>query len=169
MGKNGKSEKKNKITAFVFLLQPKTENVYSTRSRCRTISYASFWTNSRLFGHTKFQKKGQWFAGINAGTSAIMDAVRGKFKPLSESEPQPIDISLKHILIFCTYSVLHYLYFVKNNGNGGLKAMMMECNSYQDGKVYPSGFFPGSFGGGFGGGSSGGGFGSFRWWQKFGG
>ena len=36
-------------------------------------------------------------------------------------------------------------------------------------RVYPGGFFPGSFGGGFGGGSSGGGFGGFGGGGSFGG
>ncbi len=115
-------------------------------------------------------KKGQWFAGINAGTSAIMDAVRGKFKPLSESEPQPIDISLKHILIFAL--ILFFIIYIlsKNNNGGGFGNDDGDVILTRRGRrVYPGGFFPGSFGGGFGGGSSGGGFGGFGGGGSFGG
>ena len=47
-----------------------------------------------------------------------MDAVRGKFKPLSESEPQPIDISLKHVLIFAL--ILFFIIYILS------KAIMVE-------------------------------------------
>ncbi len=112
----------------------------------------------------------QWFAGINAGTSAIMDAVRGKFKPLSESEPQPIDISLKHVLIFAL--ILFFIIYIlsKNNNGGGFGNDDGDVILTRRGRrVYPGGFFPGSFGGGFGGGSSGGGFGGFGGGGSFGG
>ena len=88
--------------------------------------------------------------------SAIMDAVRGKFKPLSESELNQIDISLKHVL-FCTYSVLHYYILSKSNNGGGFGNDDGDVIYQKRGRrVYPGGFFPGRFGGGFGGGSSGG-------------
>jgi len=115
-------------------------------------------------------KKGQWFAGINAGTSAIMDAVRGKFKPLSESEPQPIDISLKHVLIFAL--ILFFIIYIlsKSNNGGGFGNDDGDVILTRRGRrVYPGGFFPGSFGGGFGGGSSSGGFGGFGGGGSFGG
>ena len=81
-----------------------------------------------------------------------MDAVRGKFKPLSESEPQPIDISLKHVLIFAL--ILFFIIYIlsKSNNGGGFGNDDGDVILTRRGRrVYPGGFVPGSFGGGFGG------------------
>ena len=124
---------------------------------------------------TPYFKQGQWFEGINHGTSAIMDAVKGKFKPI-ENSSESVDISLKHILIILFILFLLFYFLSKNNHNNG--------GNYDDdddvilsrrgSRRYRGGFFPfptgGSFGGGFGGGSSsGGGFGGFGGGGSFGG
>ncbi len=118
-------------------------------------------------------KKGEWYEGINRGTSALMEAVQGKFKPIDQQESGN-GSALKILLIaFVIIIILAILFGNKGGGNGG---------NYDDDDVtitrrgrrnYPGGFFPfpGSFGGGgFGGGSSGGGgFGGFGGGGSFGG
>ncbi len=116
-------------------------------------------------------KNGEWYEGINYGTTAIMEAVQGKFKPIKK-EPQSEDGITKYIIIFII--VIFILMMLSNGNNGG--------GRYDDDDViisrrgrrrYSGGFFPfpGGFGGGgsFGGGSSGGGFGGFGGGGSFGG
>ena len=121
---------------------------------------------------TPYFKKGEFYNGIDHGTSAIMDAVKGKFKPLAKSTPQDVDFSFGHaLIIFIIIMVLIYIISRNNNSGGG--------GRYDDDddviitrrgrKVYPGGFFPFPTGGGFGGGSSGGGFGGFGGGGSFGG
>ncbi|MCS3868208.1 uncharacterized protein J3D55_001124 [Chryseobacterium ginsenosidimutans] len=115
-------------------------------------------------------KQGEWYEGINRGTSALMEAVQGKFKPLNNKESGGDTSIFKILLIaFVIIIILAILFGNKNNGKGG--------GNYDDDDVilsrrgrrnYPGGFFPfpgsfggGGFGGGSSGGSSGGGFGGF--------
>lgn len=119
-------------------------------------------------------KKGLWYEGINRGTSAIMEAIQGKFKPPAENNTGNSKGSLaKTILIaFIIFIIIIILFGNRGGGNG---------NDDDDDVIltrrgrrnYPGGFFPfpGSFGGGFGGGSSrgGGGFGGFGGGGSFGG
>lgn len=120
-------------------------------------------------------KKGQWYDGINGGTSAIMEAVQGKFKPVATTTPSGDGSALKVLVIaFIIFIIIAILFGNKGGGRGG--------GNYDDDddviisrrgrRNYPGGFFPfpGSFGGGgFGGGSSGGGFGGFGGGGSFGG
>lgn len=113
---------------------------------------------------TPYFKQGQWFNGINYGTSAIMDATKGKFKPIADSEPEPIEIDLKHILIIALILFLLFYFLSKNNNNnrGGRYDDDDDVIITRRGRrVYPGGFFPFPTGGSFGGKSSGGGFGGF--------
>ncbi|SIQ41618.1 uncharacterized protein SAMN05880574_11270 [Chryseobacterium sp. RU37D] len=121
-------------------------------------------------------KQGEWYEGINRGTSAIMEAVQGKFKPLNDPSSDG-DVSLFKVIIivFVVFIIIAILFGNRGGGKGG--------GNYDDDDVilsrrgrknYPGGFFPfpGSFGGGgFGGGSSGGGggFGGFGGGGSFGG
>jgi len=115
-------------------------------------------------------KKGKWYAGINGGTSAIMEAVQGKFKPLSKQEKSG-NISISRLLIigFFIFIILVVLFGKGGGGNDDDDVIL----SRRGRRNYPGGFFPfpGSFGsGGFGGGSSGGGgFGGFGGGGSFGG
>ncbi|WP_326982197.1 TPM domain-containing protein [Chryseobacterium sp. MYb264] len=117
-------------------------------------------------------KQNRWYEGINRGTSALMEAVQGKFKPVAEPDSNDGSI-LKTILIaFIIFVIIIIIFRNRGGGNGG---------GYDDDVIisrrgrrnYPGGFFPfpGSFGGGgFGGGSSGGGgFGGFGGGGSFGG
>lgn len=122
---------------------------------------------------TPYFKQGEWYNGIDHGTSAIMDAVKGKFKPIADSTPESVDISLKHILIiiFILFLLFYFLSKNNNNGSGGRYDDDDDVILTRKGrKVYPGGFFPFPSGGSFGGGSSsGGGFGGFGGGGSFGG
>ncbi|KPE49688.1 TPM domain-containing protein [Chryseobacterium indologenes] len=122
-------------------------------------------------------RQGNWYEGINRGTSAIMEAVEGKFKPTETSSPSGNGSAFKVLIIaFVIFIIIAILFGNKGGGRGG-------GGNYDDDDViitrrgrrnYPGGFFPfpGGFGGGgFGGGSSGGGggFGGFGGGGSFGG
>jgi len=115
-------------------------------------------------------KQGRWYEGINGGTSAIMEAVQGKFKPLANQKKSgDINISKLILIGFVIFIILMILF--KNRGGGDDDGDVIL--SRRGRRNYPGGFFPfpGSFGGGgFGGGSSGGGgFGGFGGGGSFGG
>jgi uncharacterized protein len=117
-------------------------------------------------------KQQQWFTGIDRGTSAIMEAVKGKFKPIKKPHKSE-GMSLSTIFFIVILAFIVISFFSKNNGGGnddddvGL--------SGKGRRNYTGGFFPfpiggGGFGGGFGGGSGGGGgFGGFGGGGSFGG
>lgn len=118
-------------------------------------------------------KQGKWYEGINGGTTAIMDAVQGKFKPLANHKKSG-DINVSKLLLigFVIFIILIFLFRNKGGGDDDGDIMI----SRRGRRNYPGGFFPfpfpGSFGGGgFGGGSSGGGggFGGFGGGGSFGG
>jgi len=121
---------------------------------------------------TPYFKNGQFYEGINHGTSGIMDALNGKFKPLvQESENEDGGISIFKILLIALviFIILIFLFGNKNGGRGNYDDDDDDVIISRRGRRnYPGGFFPfpGSFGGGgFGGGgfggSGGGGFGGF--------
>ncbi len=114
---------------------------------------------------TPYFKQGQFYDGINRGTSGIMDALKGKFKPIvQENQDNGGDLSLFQILLIAFFIFIILSFIFRNNNRGG------GSNNDDDDYViisrrgrrhYPGGFFPfpGSFGGGSFGGGSGGGFG----------
>ena len=122
-------------------------------------------------------KQGKWFEGINAGTTALMEVVQGKFKPMISDEAEK-GLSTFQILIIAFFILMILRFFFKNRDGGGGKYGDDEdvILSRRGRRSYPGGFFPfpGSFGGGgFGGGGfgggSGGGFGGFGGGGSFGG
>lgn len=119
-------------------------------------------------------KKGRWYDGINGGTSAIMEAVQGKFKPVNEPEGGKTGI-VKTLVIACIiFIIIAIIFGNRGGGRGGNNDDDDDVILSRRGRRnYPGGFFPfpGSFGGGgFGGGSSGGGgFGGFGGGGSFGG
>ena len=118
-------------------------------------------------------KKGLWYEGINRGTTALMEAVEGKFEPLAKDTDQeglsPGQLIMIAFFVFLIISTL----FKGGGGRGGNNDDDDVILSRRGRRTYPGGFlpFPGSFGGGgFGGGSSGGGgFGGFGGGGSFGG
>ncbi|GAB0155736.1 hypothetical protein CHRYSEOSP005_09980 [Chryseobacterium sp. Alg-005] len=119
-------------------------------------------------------KQGLWYEGINRGTSAIMETVQGKFKPLVTQSDDSGDSGIFTIMIiaFVIFIILIIIIKNKGGGGGGFNDDDDVIITRRGRRNYPGGFFPfpGSFGGGgFGGGSSGGGFGGFGGGGSFGG
>lgn len=120
-------------------------------------------------------KKGQWYEGINRGTSAIMEAVQGKFKPLNNPKTGSKKGAGNFVFIAIVIFIIIVIVFRnRGGGRGGDDDDDDVIISRRGRRNYPGGFFPfpGSFGGGgFGGGSSGGGggFGGFGGGGSFGG
>lgn len=117
-------------------------------------------------------RKGKWYEGIDGGTTAIMEAVEGKFKPLANQENSG-EISISKLVIVA-FIILIILIIILRRGGGNDDDGDIIL-SRRGRRNYPGGFFPfpfpGGFGGGFGGGSSrgGGGFGGFGGGGSFGG
>lgn len=117
-------------------------------------------------------KKGLWYEGINRGTTALMEAVQGKFKPIAKTS-QEKGLTPMQMVMIAFFIIMILSFFFKNRGGGGNNGDDDdEMLSGRGRRTYPGGFFPfpGSFGGGgFGGGSGGGGFGGFGGGGSFGG
>ncbi|MBB4808113.1 uncharacterized protein HNP38_003453 [Chryseobacterium defluvii] len=123
-------------------------------------------------------KQGLWYEGINKGTSAIMDAVQGKFKPVVtpdyDDDNGASTVVTILIIAFVIFIILAIIFGNKGGGRGGNNDDDDVIITRRGRRNYPGGFFPfpGSFGGGgFGGGNSGGGggFGGFGGGGSFGG
>ena len=121
-------------------------------------------------------KKGLWFEGINRGTTALMEAVQGKFKPIIKNNSKENGLSPFQILLIAFFIFMIIRFLFNNRGGGGNNEDDDEVLSRRGRTSYPGGFFPfpgsfggGGFGGGFGGGSGGGGFGGFGGGGSFGG
>ena len=115
-------------------------------------------------------KKGEWYNGIDRGTSAIMEAVQGKFKPIVKKPEKDGGISIGSLVLIAIIIII--LISIMNGNNRGNDDDDDYTLSRKGNRRYRGGFFPfpGSFGGGgFGGGSSGGGFGGFGGGGSFGG
>lgn len=120
-------------------------------------------------------KRGLWYDGINRGTTALMEVVQGKFKPIAKDNTAKNGLSpLQMVMIaFFVFMILSFLF--KNRGGGGNNDDDDVILSRRGRRTYPGGFFPfpGSFGGGGfgrgGGGFGGGGFGGFGGGGSFGG
>lgn len=123
-------------------------------------------------------KQGLWYQGIDRGTTALMDAVQGKFKPITKETSDHEGLSVLQILVIAFFVFLILSFLFGNKGGGGRNNNDDDEDvilSRRGRRTYPGGFFPfpGSFGGGFGGGGfgggSGGGFGGFGGGGSFGG
>lgn len=113
-------------------------------------------------------KQGLWYEGINRGTSALMEAVQGKFKPIAKENSQEKGLSPLQMLMIAFFILMILRFIVKNRGGGRNNDNDDDVILSRRGrKTYPGGFFP--FPGSFGGGSSGGGFGGFGGGGSFGG
>ncbi|KQS94164.1 TPM domain-containing protein [Chryseobacterium sp. Leaf394] len=119
-------------------------------------------------------REGNWYEGINRGTSAIMEAVQGKFKPIERKKENDFDLGQLLLVAFVIIIILIIIFKNRGGGNDDDDDVIITRRGRRN---YPGGFFPfpfpGSFGGGgFGGGSSsggGGGFGGFGGGGSFGG
>lgn len=109
-------------------------------------------------------KKGDYYAGLDAGTNALIDALSGKFKDDSKNG------SFKDFLPFLIFFLVIVFFFFSGSGRGGppqggfrrrglFGDMIVLSNQGRSG----SGGFGGGFSGGFGGGSFGGSGASGSW------
>lgn len=121
-------------------------------------------------------KQGLYYEGINRGTTALMETVQGKFKPIVKDTSGEGDISLLQILFiaFVIFLLLSFLFRNRGGGRGNYNDDDDDVIISRRGRrTYPGGFFPfPPMGGGFGGGSfggGGGGFGGFGGGGSFGG
>ena len=119
-------------------------------------------------------KQGLWYEGINRGTTAIMEAVQGKFKPLAQEDNQNGDADIVQIIIiaFFVFIILSIIFRNRGGGNGGYRDDDDVIITRRGRRSYPGGFFPFPPMGGGGsswGGGSGGGFGGFGGGGSFGG
>lgn len=122
-------------------------------------------------------KQGLYYDGINRGTTAVMEAVQGKFKPVINQNTGESGLSIFQLLLIAFIVMFILSFFFRNRGGGGGNNDDDDVILSRRGRrTYPGGFFPfpGSFGGGgFGGGGfgggSGGGFGGFGGGGSFGG
>ncbi len=122
-------------------------------------------------------KQGLWYEGINRGTTALMEVVQGKFKPIVKETSREGGISIVKVIFIAFFVLMILSVLFKNKGGGGNNDDDDDVILSRRGRrTYPGGFFPfpGSFGGGgFGGGGfgsgSGGGFGGFGGGGSFGG
>ncbi|AQX04890.1 methanol dehydrogenase [Elizabethkingia meningoseptica] len=117
-------------------------------------------------------KQGQWYEGIDRGTTAIMEAVQGKFKPQKKVTQQKGGNSSTFIILI--FIIIIVIIIMNQGGRGGGRNDDDDVTLSRRGRsIFPGGiFFPGGFGGGGfggGGGSSGGGFGGFGGGGSFGG
>ena len=117
-------------------------------------------------------KQGLWYEGINRGTTALMEVVQGKFKPIVKDTSGEGGFSVMQLLIIAFFVLMILSVLFKNKGGGGNNGDDDDVILSRRGRrTYPGGFFPfpGSFGGGGFGGGSGGGFGGFGGGGSFGG
>jgi len=119
-------------------------------------------------------KSGDYYTGIDRGTSALMEAVQGKFKPIvKDPSSQGLPSVGRLFVIAIVVIVLLILLSRGGGGGGGYRDEDRDVIlSKRGSRSYPGGFFP--FpplgGGGFGGGGfGGGGFGGFGGGGSFGG
>lgn len=168
--------KKDKDNGVVFLIATEDHTMSIQQGRA-VEQYLTASVAGQILDYivTPYFKQGQWYEGINRGTSAIMESVQGKFKPDQVTDDTEGEESLLKLIIIA-FVILIVLYLISRNGNNGSGYNNDDDDdvilSRRGRRTYPGGFFPfpGSFGGGsFGGGSSSGGFGGFGGGGSFGG
>lgn len=121
-------------------------------------------------------KQGLWYEGINRGTTALMETVQGKYKPIvSKDSSEGGGIGFLKVLLIAVIVIIILSSIFRNRGGGGGNDDDDVILSRRGRRSYPGGFFPFPMGGGFGGGMSrgggfgGGGFGGFGGGGSFGG
>lgn len=104
-------------------------------------------------------KSGSYYKGLDKGTDAIFDVLKGKYKGSRKQDSG--DSSPGGLIVFIIIFVIIIVIISKNknNKNGGNRGGGMDLTDIILLSSLGRGFGGGSSGGGFGGGSSGGGFG----------
>lgn len=119
-------------------------------------------------------RNGNWYKGIDEGTTAIMQALEGKFKPNPKKTTEDTGIDFGSIFSLIFTIVVVMLIFRSGGGRGGndddTHLSRRGRRNFPGGFIFFPGFFGGGSGGSFGGGSfGGGGFGGFGGGGSFGG
>lgn len=164
----GKKEKDNGVV-FLIATEDRTMSIQQGRS---VEQYLTASTAGQILDYLvkPHFRNGDYYRGIDAGTTAIMEAVQGKYQPNPKNQSSEFPIKT---LIIAFIIVFIFMMFISKGGNGG------NYNDDDDDvilsrrgrRVYPGGFFPmpGGFGGSRSGGFGGGGFGGFGGGGSFGG
>jgi uncharacterized protein len=167
--------KKGVDNGIVFLIATKDQTMSIQQGRA-VEQYLTASVSGQILDYlvTPNFKQGLWYEGINRGTTAIMEAVQGKFKPINEPTGGGNTKAFKVLIIAFVIFIILAILFGNRGGGGGNNDDDDVILNRRGRRNYPGGFFPfpGSFGGGgFGGGSSGGGggFGGFGGGGSFGG
>jgi len=158
---------KSKDNGVVFLIatQDRTMSIQQGRN---TEQYLTASVAGQILDYivTPNFKKGKWYEGIDRGSSAIMEALQGKFKADPKQEKGNINVFEVMLITFIILIILGSI----SKGRGGNNDDDDDVILTRGGRrSYPGGFFPfpGSFGGGRS--SGGGGFGGFGGGGSFGG
>lgn len=116
-------------------------------------------------------KKGDYYTGLNAGTTAIMQVLLGTFKNEAVADESPLKGLFTMLLIGIVFLIVVYLISKKNNKNDNHKGRHFKRKPFENifDTIILSGSGRGSFGGGFGGSSGGGSFGGGGFGGGFGG
>ncbi|MDL1913376.1 MAG: TPM domain-containing protein [Bergeyella sp.] len=159
--------KKGKDNGIVFLIAKDDRNMAIQQGRSIE-QYITASVAGQILDYivTPNFKQGKWYEGIDRGTSAIMEAIQGKFKPDEKKGEEP-DLLTIIIITFIILIILSLLSKDKDkNGN-----YENEEDVVLSRRGYSRGDFPFPVGGGFGGGSrgKGGGFGGLGGGGSFGG
>lgn len=161
-GEQWKIGKKDVDNGIVFLIA-KDDHKMSIQQGRAVEQYLTASVAGQIMDYivTPHFKNGDYYQGINRGTSALMEAVQGKFKPIQKkpaaSEEGGLSLG-KVLLILLIIFIIIRIMSRNNRGNGDDGDITLSGRGrrrYRGGMI----FFPGSFGGGFGGGGFGGGFG----------
>lgn len=110
-------------------------------------------------------KAGSYYNGLNKGTDAIIDVLKGKYKGTRKENKQG-DFPILPIIIVIIILIIIFAKNKNNGGNSGGRGSGMDLSDIiilsslgRNRGSYGGGSFGGSSGGGFGGGGFGGGFG----------
>jgi len=110
-------------------------------------------------------KQGNYYEGIDQGTQAIYQVLKGEFKNDSTSE----DLGWLPLILFIFFVIFIIIIISKNKNNGGNTGNFGGGSGLDDFIILSRMGRGGSFGGDFGGGSSSGGWGGFGGGGSFGG
>ncbi|MCB4235824.1 TPM domain-containing protein [Kaistella anthropi] len=90
-------------------------------------------------------KQGLWYQGIDRGTTALMEAVQGKFKPITKETSDHEGLSVLQILVIAFFVFLILSFLFGNKGGGGRNNNDDDEDvilSRRGRRTYPGGFFP---------------------------
>lgn len=169
---------KGKDNGVVFMIA-KNDHTMSIQQGRSVEQYLTASTAGEILDYmvTPAFKQGNWYKGIDQGTTAIIQALDGKYKPTPKKVQKDDSHAGALVIVAIIIIVMIMLMRYGNRGNHNDDDTNISGRGRHN---YPGGFFifPGMFGGfgggrssggGFGGGFGGGGFGGFGGGGSFGG